>query len=137
MFTFDHINKSSLENMFERDLTRVLHQYQNEIFKGLMKKEKDYVSLSKNIAQKSNVNNTSLIQSFKEFNTGGLFGTLRNYMGISYALGGTQALKEFNILESKKLYDNIFRPIVPLIENKNKITVVANLSRRDNKFVII
>ena len=43
MFTFDHIDKSSLENMFERDLTRVLHQYQNEIFKGLMKKQKDYV----------------------------------------------------------------------------------------------
>ena len=55
MFTFDHIDKSSLENMFERDLTRVLHQYQNEIFKGLMKKQKDYVTLSKNIAQKLNV----------------------------------------------------------------------------------
>lgn len=97
MFTFDHINKESLENMFERDLTRVIHQYQNEIFKTLMKKEKDYVTLSKNISQKNNVNNTSLIDSFKEFDTGGLFGTLRNYMGISYTLGGTQALREFNI----------------------------------------
>ena len=121
MFTFDHINKSSLENMFERDLTRVLHQYQNEIFKGLMKKEKDYVSLSKNIAQKSNVNNTSLIQSFKEFNTGGLFGTLRNYMGISYALGVTQALKEFNI--QKKL--NVTHD-----EKKNFISDANELMKR-------
>ena len=48
MLQFNHIDKKAVEEMFEKDLTRNLFQFQNTIVKHLFKKKNQYNKLLNN-----------------------------------------------------------------------------------------
>ena len=100
---FNHVSKNALEVMFEKDLTRVLHQYHNEIVSKSLKDKYLYNELKNNYVLKSGKNNLDLINKILNYNTGGIFSTIRNYLGISYSLGSNQALQEFKINKKHNL----------------------------------
>ena len=39
---FNHVNKGALEELFEKDLTRSLHQYHNDIVKKTLETRKQH-----------------------------------------------------------------------------------------------
>ena len=94
---FNHISKNALEELFEKDLTRTLHQYHNEIIKKTLEKKSLYNELKNNYILKSGKNNLDLINQILTYDVGEIFNVVRNYLGISYSLGANQVLQEFKI----------------------------------------
>ena len=45
---FNHVNKGALEELFEKDLTRSLHQYHNDIVKKTLERKSLYNELKNN-----------------------------------------------------------------------------------------
>ena len=141
MLQFSHIDKKALEVLFEKDLTRNLFQYQNDIKRSLLKKRDKYNLLLNNYRNKTIGNNVKLIHDFLEFNDSGMFSTIRNYSGISYAMGMNMALTEFKIEqkpllnhfekmneinESQKLTDNILSLYTETIKELLMDNIVKN-----------
>ena len=94
---FNHISKNALEELFEKDLTKSLHQYHNGIVKYTLSKQEVYNELVKNFIDKNGEDNYRLIDEMLNYNPGDIFNVIRNYLGISYSLGANQALAEFKI----------------------------------------
>ena len=94
---FNHVNKGALEELFEKDLTRSLHQYHNDIVKKTLERKSLYNELKNNYIFKTGKNNLELINKILMYDVGNTYNVVRNYLGISYSLGANQALQEFKI----------------------------------------
>ena len=99
---FNHISKNALEELFEKDLTKSLHQYHNGIVKYTLSKQEVYNELVKNFIDKNGEDNYRLIDEMLNYNPGDIFNVVRNYLGISYSLGANQVLTEFKINKKHK-----------------------------------
>ena len=100
---FNHISKNALEELFEKDLTKSLHQYHNGIVKYTLSKQEVYNELVKNFIDKNGEDNYRLIDEMLNYNPGDIFNVVRNYLGISYSLGANQVLTEFKINKKHNL----------------------------------
>ena len=111
--------------MFEKDLTRNLFQFQNTIVKHLFKKKNQYNKLLNNFRMKSRDNGVDILNDLLNFDGVGVFGTIRNYSGISYALGKSMAYSEFKLDEK------------PELDHFEKIETVGESQKLSNKIKII
>lgn len=94
---FNHVRKESLETLFEKDLTRTLHQYHNGIISETLKRKQLYNDLRDNYIFNKGENKLNSINEMLTFDSSNVFDVVRNYLGISYVLGANQVLQEFEI----------------------------------------